>query len=211
MLLRPFIHLLDVDCIVIVTHPERTSSHTARGPDRRIRRPSYARRAGTCNALASPGAQLDYFQSVLDRMGRERVDAFARFYVIPQAGHGLSGRSAGTNGDGQSVTSFPIPNQFDRTSLIIAWVERNEAPGKTLVVTGTLARHSREEIEALIQQLGGRAASSVSKKTNFVVAGDKAGSKLDKAKQLGVPVIDEAEFERLVGKEAAGKAGAGSS
>ena len=90
---------------------------------------------GTDDTLASPGAQLDYFQSVLDRMGREQVDAFARFYVMPQAGHGLSGRSAGTNGDGQSVSSFPIPNQFDRTSLIIAWVERNEAPGKTLVVT----------------------------------------------------------------------------
>ena len=71
--------------------------------------------------------------------------------------------------------------------------------GKTLVVTGTLARYSRDEIESLIQQLGGRAASSVSKNTDFVVAGDKAGSKLDKAKQLGVPVIDEAEFERLLG------------
>jgi DNA ligase (NAD+) len=79
--------------------------------------------------------------------------------------------------------------------------------GKTLVVTGMLARHSRDEIESLIQQLGGRAASSVSKKTDFVVAGDKAGSKLDKAKQLGVPVIDEAEFERLVGKETANSPG----
>jgi DNA ligase (NAD+) len=72
--------------------------------------------------------------------------------------------------------------------------------GKTIVVTGTLAKHSRDEIESLIQQLGGRAASSVSKKTDFVVAGDKAGSKLDKARQLGVPVIDEAEFERMIGK-----------
>jgi feruloyl esterase len=90
---------------------------------------------GTDDTLASPGAQLDYFQSVLDRMGREQVDAFARFYVIPQAGHGLSGRSAGTNGDGQSVSSFPIPNRLDRTALIVAWVERNEAPGKTLVVS----------------------------------------------------------------------------
>lgn len=90
---------------------------------------------GTDDTLASPGAQFDYYQSVLDKMGREQVDAFARFYVIPQAGHGLSGRSATTTGDGQAVTSFQIPNQYDKTALIIAWVERNEAPGKTLVVT----------------------------------------------------------------------------
>jgi feruloyl esterase len=90
---------------------------------------------GTDDTLASPGAQLDYFQSVLDKMGREQVDAFARFYVIPQAGHGLSGRSYGMNGDGQSVPVFPIPNQFNRTALITAWVEHNVAPGKTLVVT----------------------------------------------------------------------------
>ena len=68
-------------------------------------------------------------------MGRAQVDAFARFYVLPQTGHGLSGRSHGTTGDGQSVTPFSIPNRFDRTALIVAWVERNEAPGKTLVVT----------------------------------------------------------------------------
>jgi len=90
---------------------------------------------GTDDTLASPGSQLDYFQSVLDKLGRDEVDAFARFYVIPQVGHGLSGRSSGTTGDGKSVSAFPIPNQFDRTALIIAWVERNEAPGKTLVVT----------------------------------------------------------------------------
>ncbi len=90
---------------------------------------------GTDDTLASPGAQLDYFQSVLDKMGRETVDAFARFYVIPQAGHGLSGQSCGTNGDGQSAARFQIPNRFDRTALITAWVERNEAPARTLVVT----------------------------------------------------------------------------
>jgi feruloyl esterase len=90
---------------------------------------------GTDDTLASPGAQLDYFQSVLDKMGRGTVDAFARFYVIPQVGHGLSGQSCGTHGDGQSAARFQIPNRFDRTALITAWVERNEAPAKTLVVT----------------------------------------------------------------------------
>ena len=90
---------------------------------------------GTDDTLASPGTQLDYYQSVLDKMGRDTVDAFARFFVIPQVGHGLSGRSYGTTGDGKSVPAFNIPNQFDRTALITAWVERNEPPGKTLVVT----------------------------------------------------------------------------
>ncbi|HOB32926.1 MAG TPA: tannase/feruloyl esterase family alpha/beta hydrolase [Verrucomicrobiota bacterium] len=90
---------------------------------------------GTDDTLASPGAQLDYFQSVIDKMGRDQVDAFARFYVLPQTGHGLSGRSASINGDGKEVTPFEIPNRFDRIALITAWVERNEPPGKTVIVT----------------------------------------------------------------------------
>jgi len=72
--------------------------------------------------------------------------------------------------------------------------------GKTIVVTGTLEKYGREEVEALIKQHGGKPSGSVSKKTDFVVAGEKAGSKLDKAKQLGVPVLTEAEFDKLIGK-----------
>jgi DNA ligase (NAD+) len=70
--------------------------------------------------------------------------------------------------------------------------------GKTLVVTGTLTKYSRDEIEALIARHGGRAASSVSKNTDYVVAGEKAGSKLAKAQQLGVPVLDEDQFEAML-------------
>ena len=70
--------------------------------------------------------------------------------------------------------------------------------GKTLVVTGTLAKYTREEIEELIARHGGRAASSVSKSTDYLVAGEKAGSKLDKAKKLGVKILSEAEFDRLL-------------
>ena len=66
--------------------------------------------------------------------------------------------------------------------------------GKTIVVTGTLPTLSREEAEKLITQHGGKAGSSVSKKTAFVLAGEKAGSKLTKAQTLGIPVIDEAAF-----------------
>jgi DNA ligase (NAD+) len=71
--------------------------------------------------------------------------------------------------------------------------------GKTIVVTGSLAHYQREEIEALIRKLGGKPSGSVSKKTDFVVAGEKAGSKLEKAKQLGVAVMTEAEFRKMIG------------
>ena len=72
--------------------------------------------------------------------------------------------------------------------------------GKTLVVTGTLAGFSRQEAEEAIRKAGGRASGSVSKKTDYVVAGEEAGSKLDKARKLGVTVIDEAKFKRLLGR-----------
>jgi DNA ligase (NAD+) len=72
--------------------------------------------------------------------------------------------------------------------------------GKTFVLTGTLPKRSRAEAEALIKSLGGKVTGSVSKSTNYVLAGDAAGSKLDKARQLQVAVIDETEFERLAGE-----------
>ncbi len=70
--------------------------------------------------------------------------------------------------------------------------------GKTLVVTGTLTRYTRDEIQELIARLGGRASSSISKSTDYLVAGEKAGSKLEKATKLGVKVLSEDEFEKLV-------------
>ena len=72
--------------------------------------------------------------------------------------------------------------------------------GKSIVVTGTLAKYSREEIEGLIRALGGKAAGSVSKSTAYVVAGERAGSKLEKAKMLGVPVLTEKDFDKLIGR-----------
>lgn len=69
--------------------------------------------------------------------------------------------------------------------------------GKTFVITGTLKNYKRTEAAAIIEQLGGKTSSSVSKKTDFVLAGEEAGSKLTKAQSLGVAVIDEEEFERM--------------
>jgi len=90
---------------------------------------------GTNDTLASPGAQLDYFQSVLDKMGRATVDRFARFWVMPQTGHGLSGSSYNVAGDGKAVAAAPIPNRYDQTGLLLDWVENNVAPGMSVTVT----------------------------------------------------------------------------
>jgi DNA ligase (NAD+) len=69
--------------------------------------------------------------------------------------------------------------------------------GKTFVLTGTLAHFTRDEAKKMIEDAGGKVTGSVSKKTDFVVAGADAGTKLDKAKELGVKVIDERELEKL--------------
>ena len=69
--------------------------------------------------------------------------------------------------------------------------------GKTVVVTGSLVNYDRITIETRIKDLGGKTSGSVSKKTDYVLAGDEAGSKLAKAKELGVRVLTEAEFEQL--------------
>lgn len=74
--------------------------------------------------------------------------------------------------------------------------------GKTIVVTGTMTQLGRDEIEELIRSLGGKATGTVTKKTDFVVAGDKAGSKLTKAQELGIKVLTEAEFMQMVNPEA---------
>jgi NAD-dependent DNA ligase len=71
--------------------------------------------------------------------------------------------------------------------------------GKTFVLTGTLPKLTRDEAAAKIEAAGGKVSASVSKKTDYVVAGEEAGSKLDKAQKLGVKIIDETELLKLCG------------
>lgn len=74
----------------------------------------------------------------------------------------------------------------------------NRFLGKTFVLTGALTKYTRDEASAIIESFGGKASSSVSKKTAYVLAGEAAGSKLDKARTLGIPVITEDEFEEMI-------------
>ncbi|MER3417376.1 MAG: hypothetical protein C4297_14375 [Gemmataceae bacterium] len=90
------------------------------------------------------------------------------------------------------------------TKLGLKMTEEEAAPatlplaGKTIVVTGTLAHFSRQGIEDLIEELGGKVASSVSSKTSFLLVGDKPGSKLDRARELKIPILTEEEFLKML-------------
>ena len=90
---------------------------------------------GTNDTLASPGAQLAYYQSVVDRMGRAAVDSFARFFVLPQTDHGLGGKNYNVDGDGKEIAVQQIPSTYNRLGLIVDWVENGKAPGKSVTVT----------------------------------------------------------------------------
>lgn len=71
--------------------------------------------------------------------------------------------------------------------------------GKTFVITGTLPTLSREEAKALIERYGGKVTDSVSRKTDYLVVGEAAGSKLDKARALGIPTLDEVQLRAMIG------------
>ena len=94
---------------------------------------------GTNDSLASTGAQLDYYQAVVDTMKRPVVNAFARLWVLPQTGHGLSGSNVGVNGDGATIPVESIPNAFKGLEMLKTWVETNEAPSLSPTVTATTA------------------------------------------------------------------------
>ena len=76
--------------------------------------------------------------------------------------------------------------------------EDNRFEGKTFVLTGSLEKYTRGEASNIIEKLGGKTSGTVSKKTDYVLAGEEAGSKLTKAQSLGVTIITEAEFEKMI-------------
>jgi hypothetical protein len=88
------------------------------------------------DTLASPGSQLDYYQSVLDTMGRPTVDAFARLYVLPQGNHGMTATTAPIDGEGKEIPAVRLPTTWNRFALLAEWVEKNTPPAKTITMTG---------------------------------------------------------------------------
>ena len=111
---------------------------------------------------------------------------------------------------GQSIVEFfqepknrELVERLRKAGLTLTGTRKErgtQLAGKTFVLTGTLVRHTRDEAKKLIEDAGGKVSGSVSKKTDYVVAGAEAGSKLDKAGELGVKIIREEEMEQLAGK-----------
>ncbi len=105
----------------------------------------------------------------------------------------------------QSVVGARVVSRLETSGVNMTQPKRSRTAtgplvGRIVVVTGTLSSMGRKEVQDLIKQLGGKPAGSVSKKTDLVVAGESAGSKLDKAKELGVKVVDETEFLKMIGR-----------
>jgi feruloyl esterase len=117
---------------------------------------------GTDDTIALSGEQLDYYQSVLDAMGRRAVDDFARLYVLPQTGHGLTGNSAPIDGNGAAVQPAAIPSSVDRFALLRDWVENGRAPGMSVTVTGAAASRPMCSYPEYPRFVGGPAESAES-------------------------------------------------
>ncbi len=149
-------------------------------------------------------------------MGAESAKLLARSFGSLEA---LSAASAeeieALHGVGHTMAAsvrewFDAPAMQELVARLVAAGVRTDEPraadadgafrGLKIVLTGTLPTLSRPEATELIENAGGKVTSSVSKATDFVVAGEEAGSKLEKAQQLGIPVLDEAELLRRLGR-----------
>ncbi len=138
---------------------------------------------GNLDRLAE--AELDALSAV-QGVGPQIADSLHRFFRQPENQEVLRKlREAGVLAEG--------PAEPEARSTVLA--------GKNFVFTGTLTRMARSDAEALVRELGGAASSSVTRSTTHVVAGDKAGSKRDKAEKLGIPIMTEDEFLAWVEKE----------
>jgi DNA ligase (NAD+) len=121
----------------------------------------------------------------IDGIGATVADALKEFFYEPHNQELLA-----TLAEVLSITPYEAPARLDSTIA-----------GKTVVFTGTLMRIGRKEAKTLAESLGAKVASSVSKKTDYVIAGADAGSKLKDATALGVAVLSEDEWMQLIGRE----------
>ena len=133
---------------------------------------------GTLDKLMA--ASYDELTAIRD-VGPGTAESIVQWFADPQAREMIERlRAAGVNFEAQQT------------------VEDRRFDGKTFVLTGALTMFTREQATMQIERFGGKAASSVSKKTTYVVAGENAGSKLRKANELGIPVLTEAEFLEML-------------
>ncbi|MEJ7138558.1 NAD-dependent DNA ligase LigA [Amphibiibacter pelophylacis] len=147
-----------------------------------------ARHFGALDRLMD--APLDALQQVPD-VGPVVAQSLVDFFAQPHHREVVEGlRQAGVTWPEHEGAALADTADADASALPLA--------GQTLVVTGTLPTLSREDAKALIEAAGGKVAGSVSKKTRWVVAGEAAGSKLDKARELGIEVLDEAGLRALL-------------
>jgi DNA ligase (NAD+) len=138
-----------------------------------------AQHFGTLDRLAA--ASADEMDAVHE-IGRTTAESVAAFFALDETQEMLKKlKEASVEAAGDD--SAPVSDHF---------------AGKTFVFTGALVQRTREEAEALVRRLGGRASGYVSKQTSYLVAGENAGSKLTKAQQLNVPVLTEDEFAALL-------------
>ena len=157
-----------------------------------------ARYFGSADALLAFAARYsaedpDAIESLAPEKGTGAIEGLARKSadVIFNA---LDGPSARAVFDGLRAQGVKLDAVLERRE------EVEGVAGQTFVLTGSLPTLARKDAETMIKQAGGKTSGSVSKKTSFVVAGEDAGSKLEKAQQLGVTVIDEAELLRMLGR-----------
>ncbi|HRE21759.1 MAG TPA: NAD-dependent DNA ligase LigA [Rhabdaerophilum sp.] len=163
----------------------------------------------TAKILARAAGEWHAFEAMARRIAEGDAEATAELQAIDQIGPSVTEALEEFFGRADAVTM--VDRLVGQLAILPAQKPRGESPvtGKTVVFTGSLERMTRDEAKARAESLGAKVAGSVSKKTDLVVAGPGAGSKLDKATELGVKIITEDEWLALIGPASSPRAADG--